>query len=170
MQQHCPVCTNPVVSPSGSKESNLLIVSSVPNDEDLHYHKSFAGSMGIIFRREMYRIADIQLPECRITSYQFHDKMKDERCERLSTEMMIEEFRDKTHIVLVGAPVVAWATGLGIDDVNGLDVTSHLLTEVTPFISRKTQKVFAMVNPNSIWSRGIGELRFALSELRGWYA
>ena len=166
MTNTCPICKEELLRDYGELESNIILVGSAPSDEELHYHKMFTGAVGQILRREMYKWAGLELTDCHITSVYFHEKKKkkDKECLDLSSQMCLEKIKGKNFIVLIGAHAVTWATGLSIDDVNGLDVTRDLTIEHNPY----TQRFFALVNPSSTFSSGLGELRFGLKNLKEW--
>jgi len=169
----CPYCSETGLKDWGDLESEILLVGSAPSDEELHYSKMFYGATGQIFRREFNKCVGIELSDCHITSLYIHDKPKkkaDQRCIALGEDMCLEKITLKKYVVLIGADAVRWATGLSIDDVNGFDVTSDLI------LSSETIEAFlvdtkfrALVNPSSTWSSGLGELRFGLRQMKGWF-
>lgn len=163
----CPYCNETGLKDWGDTSSNIILVGSAPSEEELHYLKMFYGATGQIFRREMYRYAGLEISDCHITSLFIHGKAKrkaDPRCAQLGEELCLEKIPTKKFVVLVGADAVRWATGLSIDDVNGLDVTYEVIPPLEEFKDAMT--FFAMVNPSSTWSSGLGELRFSLNNLK----
>jgi hypothetical protein len=130
----------------------------------------FYGATGQIFRREFNKCVGIELSDCHITSLYIHDKPKkkaDQRCIALGEDMCLEKITLKKYVVLIGADAVRWATGLSIDDVNGFDVTSDLISPLEYY--KDSVKFRALVNPSSTWSSGLGELRFGLRQMKGWF-
>lgn len=165
----CPYCAETGLKDWGDLESSILLVGSAPSEEELHYSKMFYGATGQIFRREINKYGGVELSDCHITSLYVHDKPKkkaDQRCIKLGEDMCLEKIATKKFVVLIGADAVRWATGLSVDDVNGFDVTTDLLLS-SQFYDDHT-KFFAMVNPSSTWSSGLGEMRFALKNMRQW--
>lgn len=166
----CPYCSETGLKDWGDLESNILLVGSAPSDEELHYNKMFYGATGQIFRREFNKGVGVELSDCHITSLYIHDKPKkkaDQRCITLGEEMCLDKITTKKYVVLIGADAVRWATGLSIDDVNGFDVTSDLVLSSGDTIY--LAKFRALVNPSSTWSSGLGELRFGLRQMKGWF-
>jgi hypothetical protein len=165
----CPYCSEEGMKDWGDLESNILLIGSAPSEEELHYHKMFYGAVGQIFRREINKFAGIELSDCHVTSLFIHDKPKkkgDIRCIELGQELCLQKIATKQYVVLIGADAVRWATGLSIDDVNGFDVTSDLI--LSSYFYGEAIKFRALVNPSSTYSGGLGELRFGLTQMKGW--
>lgn len=158
----CPVCANEIVRITGDKDAKILVVGSIPNDDELHYHKPFSGGTGTIFRRELFKNADIDIATCRLAMLWYHENNKNSSCLSVSMEQLEQEFRGKKYIILVGAQAVTQYTGLSVDKVSGLDVTEY----VAPELLSTDARVVALVNPSTVFMRGVGELRFGLSSIK----
>lgn len=162
----CPVCSDEVVRMSGDVQSEYMIIGSVPSDEEIKYHKPFTGGTGQIFRRELFRHADIDLSTCRTALLWYHANNKNDDCLSISTEMIMEELPTKKVIILVGAQAVSYFTDLSVDKVNGLEITEYTKLGDEKYINPDFSRIFALVNPGTVFLRGVGELRFGLRAIK----
>lgn len=167
MSAACPVCTAETVRIVGDEQADILLIGSIPNDEELKYHKLFSGATGQIFRRELFRNADIEINSCRLALLWYHENNKNDDCLAVSAEMVIQEMIGRKYIILIGAQAVNYFTvGLSVDKINGLEITEAVKISETDYINPNQSKVWALVNPSSIFARGIGELRFGLQSIK----
>jgi uracil-DNA glycosylase len=166
MKHLCPVDALEVVGCRGRSDSDILVILSHPDwadvikgvpfalDESERYAKTTSGS---VMQRECIR-AGIDLNMLRCCVLWPHKDMDDERCmqENLNT-VVLKEARNKRAILLVGAQAVKFFTGYNVDDVNGLQVSSPMLS--APII-------YPLVNPSSVLIKGagVGEIRFGLEQ------
>lgn len=158
----CPVCAEEVVKIVGDEDAEILIIGSVPNEDELHYHKPFSGGTGTIFRRELFRNADIDIATCRLAMLWYHADNKNKDCLEVSMELLEQEMRNKKVIILIGTQVVKQYTALSADKVSGLEITEYM----APELLSNGARVFALVNPNTVFMRGVGELRFGLKSIK----
>lgn len=163
----CPVCASEIVRITGDEQADILLIGSVPNEEELKYHKPFSGGTGQIFRRELFRNADIELNSCRLALLWYHENNKNDDCLSVSADLVTQEMIGRKYIILIGAQTVNYyTTGLSVDKVNGLEITEAVRISDTEYINPNQSRVFALVNPSSIFARGVGELRFGLRAIK----
>lgn len=146
----CQNCGNKTVFSTGREKSKYAIVVSTPDDGD--YDRVLQGARGSILKEEILRMR-FDPKSFFYTSLWKHPPNKDEKCFALGVEAVIKEIKDKTHILLVGAETVKYFSGMSIEKCNGLVVQSVLLPN---------KLLIACVDPNTIFSLGIGEFRFAI--------
>lgn len=158
----CPVCADEIVRISGEENSEYLIIGSVPSDDESHYHKPFTGGTGQIFRRELFKHLNLDLAECRTAYLWYHANNKNLDCLEVSMELIEPEWKGKKYIILVGAQAVTQFSSLSVDKTNGLEITEYIAPE---FLSDGA-RVFALVNPGTVFMRGVGELRFGLKSIK----
>lgn len=162
----CPVCAEEIVRIVGDEQADILLIGSVPNEEELKYHKPFSGGTGQIFRRELFRNADIEINSCRLALLWYHENNKNDDCLEVSAELVIQEMIGRKYIILIGAQAVTYFTDLSVDKVNGLEITEAVRISDTEYINSNQSRVFALVNPSSIFARSVGELRFGLKAIK----
>lgn len=164
---NCPVCSEKVVLPGGNKDSNILIIASVPGDDEINFGKPFVGFNGRIFKSELYKEAGLDLASIRQVYLWFHKKgtkKQSKDCLLVSLEQVSKEIGGKDLVILVGADAVTHFTGLSVDDVNGFDVTNDVEGDYHDW---GNTRFFALCNPNSAYIT-VGELRFGLKKLKEW--
>lgn len=168
-QKVCPVCAEKVILADGEEESEILLIGSAPTDDEVYYGRPFVGNTIRIFRKELIKLAKIDLGSTRQVLVECHDKMKKDDCRAVSLSLVEKELKNKKYIILVGAEAVRTFTGLSVQDVNGMDVTDEAyeyqeeLLEQYPGI-----KFFAITSPQTVF-KSLGEFRFGLSQLGSWY-
>ncbi len=163
-RQVCPVCALPIIHASGFEDSPILIVGSSPTDEEQHYMKSFCGVSSRPFKRELFKTTGIDINACRVMLAWFHEKptgKKKSDCIRACYDYVQSQISGRKLVILVGADAVTMLTGLSINDVNGFDVTEHIIEP------KENVRYFALVNYTSMF-RSIGEMRFGLKKLKVW--
>lgn len=163
MKQLCPVCAKNAVGCSGESNSSILIVLSHPDWADVMYGYPFAvdkrtnkTTSGFVMRTECFK-QGFDLNSARCCCLWLHDDMTNEQCFEVGKDMVLEEAKGRKAILLVGAQAVRYFTGYSVEDVNGLSVTSGLLS--CPII-------YPLVSPASVLIKGagVGEIRFGLTE------
>lgn len=161
MDKFCPSCASRCVKPSGSKESEILIIGERPGEEEIKQGKPFATNpnfvnAGKVFRRELARVG-LDLMKFRVTNLLLHEPNNNENCVKVGYDLALEEAKDKKAILLVGSDVVEAFTQYKVSDVSGLQVDSAILS--CPII-------YASVNPALALQpgRGIGEVRHAVQK------
>lgn len=165
--QYCPVCADEVtVRITGDERSDILIVGSIPNDEEMKYHKPFSGATGHIFRRELFRNADIDMSFCRLAMLWYHANNKNDNCLSVSAELVTQEMIGRKFIILVGAAAVSYFTSLSVDKVNGLEITECVRINDTEYLNSNESRCFALVSPGTVFNRGVGELRFGMKNIK----
>lgn len=162
----CPVCSNEVVKVSGDKDAEIIIVGSIPDDEELQYHKPFSGRIGRIFRRELFKHADIDISFCRLAMLWYHANNKNKNCLLVSAEVVLDEMIGRKYIILVGAAAVSHFTDLSVDKINGLEITEGVRISDTQYLNSNESRAFALVSPSTVFNRGVGELRFGLQNIK----
>lgn len=177
MAKHCPVCSQEIIGAFGDEESDILLIGSIPDDEELKYHRMFTGQVSHIYKKELFHNAGIDLPSTRQVPLWFHDKSKNPDCLDVSVSLVAEEMKGKKFIILVGAEAVTYFTGLSIDNVNGLDVTDEVRMifdtdsadseEPDVFQLTEEMRFFAITSPKTVF-RSLGEFRFGLQQLGKW--
>lgn len=161
MKQFCPVCDKVAIGARGPQSSKNLIILSHPDWADIVHSAPFSidakkTTGGLVMSREMSK-AGLDLSDFRIVCLWPHEEEDDERCTQLGLELTLAEAKGKSSILLVGAQAVSAFTTYSVNDVNGLQVDSYILS--CPII-------YALVNPNSVLiaGAGVGEIRFGLAE------
>lgn len=166
-KQHCPVCDKVGVTVDGPSKSPVLIILSHPDWADVITGRPFSldplGSKhpkttsGAIMQAECMHVA-LDLPSYRVACLWIHQEMKKKECFEIGRDIVLAEAVDRKAIILVGAQAVKYFTDYNVSDVNGLPVTSGMLS--APII-------YPLVNPSQVLLKGagVGELRFGLSEI-----
>jgi len=158
MKQHCPVCAEPVCSPTG-RSQELLIVGEFPGREEMIQGRPFASNpnfmtAGRILKKELERCG-VSLSDFRICNLWLHEPNKNENCFKAGYNNVLDEAKGKQAILLVGSDTVETFTGYKVSDVTGLQVDSNVLS--APII-------YASVNPALAQHRSLGEVRFAIEK------
>lgn len=166
-KQLCPVCGKVGVTVSGPSKSPVLFVLSHPDWADVITGRAFSldptggkrpkTTSGAIMQAECMHAA-LDLPSYRIACLWIHQEMKKKECFEIGRDIVLEEAKDRQAIVLIGAQAVTYFTGYNVSDVNGLPISSGMLS--APII-------YPLVNPSQVLLKGagIGELRFGLEEI-----
>lgn len=159
----CPVCKEDVIMPYGPKNSPILIIRSEPNEKEAHT-RPFNDRTGDILRKEMY-IVGLNLLDCR-QAVLWNHRLTEEGCDEFCEFQLYPEMKDKKLIILVGAEAVKHFTNgqFGVSEVMGLDISEEIVvgTEFFPFDCA----FYAMESPAIAFVKGVGELRFALNNIK----
>lgn len=154
---NCPVCAEKAIMPTGNKSSSVLLVGDAPSEKDIQYGKPFSGPAGKIFRKEWMRVIEQDLLMFRLCNLWIHAENKDENCFNVGKDIVLDESEDRAVIVLLGSETVSYFTGYKVSDVSGLVVPSEYFQD---------KIVFCMVSPGILFQKGVGEVRFALHNLK----
>lgn len=157
----CPSCNAPMVHAMGDLSANILIIDSKPDKESLakgqtyaypdnDWHKPY--SLPYIMSNEFFKLGFDFNQMRRIFLWQ-HAPNKNEDCFQLHFQNILQEAKGKQAILLMGAESVETFTRYKVSDVSGLEVTSNMLSAPV---------IFASQSPSTVFSKGVGELRFAL--------
>lgn len=167
MSQICPHCEKVGVTTDGPSKSPVLVILSHPEWADIitgrpfsldptgaRFPKTTAG--GILQAECMH--AGLDLPSYRVACLWIHKEMTRKECFEVGRDIVLQEASDRKAIILVGAQAVTYFTGYNVSDVNGLPITSGMLS--APII-------YPLVNPSQVLLKGagVGELRFGLDEI-----
>lgn len=144
--------------------NHILWLASRPTDEEYQYGRLIAGETGEVIRKEFLALAKIDpLTFSRASLWLHPINLKNERgCFDVGLDTVLSFASDKRIIILVGADAVSHFTSLKVSDVTGLEVTSEC--NLFP----KAQHVFAMMSPGIAFSKGIGEVRFAINNIKSY--
>jgi len=164
MGKHCPVCSDPVIVPFGDTDSDILIVGSVPSDDELESGRGFSDPVFSILKKDLFKAAGIDMNAVRKGYVWFHGKQSRKGCLEVSSSLVIEELKGKKVVVLVGADAVSFFSDLSVEDTNGLDVTDEVASR---FDIDEGARFFALCSPTNVY-RYVGEYRFGLSKLGEW--
>lgn len=160
----CPVCGEKAFAPSGPGDSDILVIASSPNEDELHFGRQWAGqAMGQSWRKIVSEYLDEDPLTWRRCFLQFHDKMKKDECFLISLDLIKEEVKNKKLIILMGPDACEYFTGMKVSDVGGMDVTGE---GQTPLYFEDARVVFAMINPTMAFAKTIGELELSLKKLK----
>jgi len=153
----CPHCmTEDVVVASGPKNAQVLLIGAYPDERELVTGKPFTGNGGVILKAELGRVG-LDIKQFRLVYLQHHVPNKNPACSALGVELAIAELTKYRQIVLlIGSEPVKFFCKKSVDDVNGLQVHSPMITQVS--------LVMACVSPASVFSKSVGELRFAIKQ------
>jgi uracil DNA glycosylase superfamily protein len=160
----CPNCGEDGVRPSGNVLSKVLVVGEFPGRAEMERGIPFAThnmytTAGKVFRKELNRVG-LDLNRWRVMNLWVHepnpkDKQHYENCYKVGYDMVLDEAKGRSAILLVGSDVVEEFTGYSVMDVSGLQVESAVLS--CPII-------YAMVNPALALHRSVGEVRLAIEK------
>lgn len=157
----CPSCGTKVIMPS--KGNHVLWLASKPNDEEYQYGRLMSGEVGDVIRKEFLGLIKIDPFTFSRASLWLHPIIKGKAgqgCFEIGVDTVLRFAADKRIIILVGAEAVSHFTSLKVSDVTGLDVTSECS------LFPNAERVFAMVNPGIAFTKGIGEVRFAINNMK----
>lgn len=159
----CPVCSEKVFQPSGPQESDVLVIASSPNEDELKFHRQWSGqAMGQYWRKICLEFLDQDPLTWRKCLLNFHPKMTDD-CFLVSLDLIKAEVNGKKFIILMGPDACEYFTGMKVSDVGGLEVTGEGQTSM---YFPDDARVFAMINPTMAFAKTIGELEFSLSKFK----
>lgn len=162
MSKHCPVCTEKIIPADGDVDAKILLIGSEPSEDEINYNRPFVGDTIRIFRKELLKLSGIDLMATRQVLINYHAKMKKEDCMKVSMSIVEAEMEGKSLIVLVGADAVRTFTGLSVQNVNGMDVTSEVYSDI---IEKYPQAIFfAITSPQTVF-KSLGEFRYGLNNL-----
>jgi len=150
----CYVCESKVFPASGYSKSNILIIGDAPSDKEIENGRLFMGAAGNVLRQEL-ALLKADAYRMSFTNLWYHAPNKIEYCFKASVNACLEEAKGKKAILLLGSDTCEYFTGYKVSDVSGLQVESNMLS--APII-------YAMLQPSIVFSsKGVGEIRFALS-------
>lgn len=163
MSQYCPSCGNKAVPARGSSSAKFLIVGEYPGEKEYEKGRPFAGPAGYVLRTELAKVG-LDFVQFRITNLWLHEPPKDkkeyEKCFKVGYDLVLEDAKNKSAILLVGSDVVeTFTNGYKVSDISGLrlDKSDHVFS---------CSNVMAILNPAIVFrpQKGIGEVRFAIRE------
>ena len=144
-------CGKQYMEPFGSDKNKILIVIDSPDFEDTRAGKLFQGRYGEVLINELKR-AGIEFSACRFTSLWKH--AKDEKtCEvTRHLDMLVKEFKGKSHILLMGADTSKSVADVPVSDYAGLRVDMPEFPK---------SRIWIAPSPGSVFHMPIGDLRLA---------
>lgn len=144
------------------KGSHVLWVASKPTKEEYLYGKLISGEIGQVIRKEFLLQTKVDPLTFSRVSLWLHpiEIATNDNCFNIGMRTVTEFARNASVVILVGTEAVSQFTSLKVSDVTGLDVKS----ECRDFPNAK--HVFAMVSPGIAFSKGIGEIRFAINQIK----
>ena len=163
----CPVCSLPIISPSGNPNSTILLIGEFPGDEEMKVGLPFVGKAGHVLRQEFYR-EKVDYKRLRITNLWLHPKHTaasrkkedqklaaelNENCLKYFMECLLKEANGKKAILLIGSDAVKTLTGKSVSAWAGLRMTSDYLDPPLLMCS---------VNPASVYHVPLGETRLSI--------
>lgn len=148
----CPYCGADLVSATGNKHSDVLIVGSEPGDEEIQQGIPWCGATGRVLRAEMSYLG-LDLKAYRRTNLWLHAPNKNEECFKMGVEQVLKEAKGKKIVFLLGSEPVMYFTGKNVSDVSGLKVKSPLLSAPV---------VLASQNPAVVFKGTVGEIHHSL--------
>ena len=143
--------------------SEILLIASIPGEDELKFSRPFVGFNGKIFKNILFKYTGVDLLQTRFVYLWYHAKKgskKSQDCFAVSLSQVMNEFMYKKKIILIGAEAVRHFTGLAVDAVSGMDVTDQIE-------DAGDVRYFAMVNPNTVF-KSVGEMYFAMGKLKEW--
>ena len=154
---NCQICNKPTVTPSGYKESKILIIRDAPHKTEYPSHKSnrFRSETTplTVLRAELFRLG-VDLVQIRRANLWMHaPNKKAEECFQDGINSCLAEAKGKGAILLFGADTVKYFTGYNVSEVSGLQVESNMLS--APII-------YACLDPSAALFKGMGEVRFGI--------
>lgn len=157
----CPKCGKLLIDPFGNPGASLLLVGDFPG-----YHETKQGSpitfrskatetrSGDILKDELNRVG-ITLNSALVTNLWRHQKDEKECNVALHLDPLVNLFKDRTHVLLMGSDVTMALLGQKFNVVSGLNVTVKGFPKVRFWVSP---------NPSLLLGgQPIGELRLAFS-------
>jgi len=152
----CPYCGADLVSASGNKHSDVLIVGEFHGETEIEQGVPMCGKMGIVFRSELAYVG-LDLKSFRRTNLWLHTPNKNEDCFKMGVEQVLKEAKGKRVILLLGSDTVKYFTGKSVSDVSGLKVQSTMLSAPT---------ILAGFNPANVFHGTVGEVRFLVKKFK----
>ncbi|MBT3293621.1 hypothetical protein HN378_05455 [Candidatus Peregrinibacteria bacterium] len=153
---NCPHCNKTIVTPSGYRESKILIIRDEPYKTEYSDYKRPRfqphSTPKSILRDEMFRLG-VDFNRVRFANLWKHIPNKKEECFQEMKKSLFSETRGKKAILLAGADVVKFFTGYNVSEISGLQVESNKLS---------ASIIFASVDSTTAMSRGMGEIRFSI--------
>lgn len=132
----------------------MLIIGEFPGQTELESGKPFATherfmTAGKILRKELQRLG-WSLGQFRAMNLWQHAPNENEECYKHGYNLVLDEAKGRSAILLVGSEVVETFTQYKVMDVSGLQVDSPILS---------CEIIYAMVNPSLALHRAVGEVR-----------
>jgi len=154
----CPICgTHQMVSPSGRKDSPVLIIGDYPGDIEIKKGVPMVGPIGNVLKTELAFLG-IDLRRCRLTNLWLHTPNKQNECMEFGIQQAILEAKGKKAILLLGSECTKYFCDKSVRRVCGLQV-------ISPYLSAPI--IYACLNPVIAFKRGgggVGEVRLALKK------
>lgn len=160
MIEKCKVCGYNTVNPNGIQNAPWLIVGDKPSYDDMKAGLPFTGEIEQLLTYELARVG-IQLQRCRLITAWPHEATKDMEClnqyfGRVLKELLIP----RSGVLFVGDSLTGMFGVQPVKDISGL------VMDTIPTVGLTGRFVF--IESLFGFKRGtIGELRFALRNLRG---
>jgi uracil-DNA glycosylase family 4 len=152
----CKYCGADLVSATGNKNSDVLIVGEMPGETEIEQGIPMCGKMGIVLRSELAYLG-LDLKSFRRTNLWLHTPNKNQDCFKMGVEQVLKEAKGKRVVLLLGSDTVKYFTGKNVSDVNGLQVQSTMLSAPT---------ILAGVNPAIVFHGTVGEVRFLVGQFK----
>jgi uracil-DNA glycosylase family 4 len=152
----CPYCGADLVSASGNKHSDVLIIAEYPGETEIEQGICLVGKTGMVFRSELAYLG-MDLKSFRRTNLWLHTPNKNQDCFKMGVEQVLKEAKGKRVILLLGSDTVKYFTGKNVSDVNGLQVQSTMLSAPT---------ILAGINPAIVFHGTVGEVRFLVKKFK----
>jgi hypothetical protein len=160
MRTQCPVCGYQTVIANGKHDASYLIVGDAPSFEDVKIGLPFTGKIGEMLSYELAR-EGIQLQRCRLITIWPHSVTKNIECMNTNFSLVLSELLKPREGVLFTGNEIPGLFGLPpVKDISGL---------VMPVLNNiQLEGRFVFINNLFSFQNGmLGELRFALKNLRG---
>ena len=160
MRIQCPVCSSCTVTANGKHDASYLIVGDAPSFEDVKIGLPFTGKIGEMLSYELAR-EGIQLQRCRLITIWPHSVTKNIECMNTNFSLVLSELLKPREGVLFTGNEIPGLFGLPpVKDISGL---------VMPVLNNiQLEGRFVFINNLFSFQNGmLGELRFALKNLRG---
>lgn len=163
MSQYCPSCGDRAVPARGSANAKFLIVGEYPGETEYEKGRPFAGPAGYVLRTELAKVG-LDFVQFRIMNLWLHEPPKDkdkyEKCFKVGYDLVLDDAKSKSAILMVGSDVVeTFTNGYKVSDISGLrlDKSDHVFS---------CPNVMAIINPAIVFrpQKGIGEVRFAIQQ------
>lgn len=154
-RKRCPICNLQLVPYVGPKEAAVLLVGSYPGDQEIIRGEPFVGETGDVLREELARVG-IQLAGCRRGNLWQHTPNDKENDLEYHLKMTLHEMQNHPYILVMGAQAVHNIAHLGVDVVQGLEITHPMVNG----------RIICSPNPAQLFHGSTGEFRLALQRLK----
>lgn len=131
MRKKCPNCDYLLVNPGGPSNAEILLVGEFPGIDEIRIGAPFVGKMGDILRQEMIRVG-MNMYACRATNLWQHKE--NEECDiEWHKNQMIQEFRGRKFVFLMGSELTKMLFGKGVQELSGMEVPHELFPKIRFF-------------------------------------